>query len=135
MKIKIVSLAVLLGFVIACTDEDPLTPDASACFEYSPITDIMPGDTIAFTNCSEDATLFAWDFGDGDLSFDENPKHAYENSGVYEVILGGNVCCKKHVPALFLSGVQRQTTQPLTLRLFVNYRVSTARRLYVQNLM
>lgn len=85
MKIKTILLLSVAGFFMACTDEDPSTPDAEACFEYAPETDIMTGDEITFTNCSENATTYGWDFGDGDISTEENPTHTYEVGGEYTI--------------------------------------------------
>jgi PKD repeat protein len=45
------------------------------------------GLTATFTNKSSGATSFAWDFGDGGLSTDENPAHTYAADGTYTVIL------------------------------------------------
>ncbi len=43
--------------------------------------------TISFTNESEKADRYEWDFGDGEKSNLENPKHKYYLSGKYEVTL------------------------------------------------
>ncbi|WP_163707216.1 PKD domain-containing protein [Mangrovibacterium lignilyticum] len=43
--------------------------------------------TITFTNTSERAVSFAWDFGDGETSTDENPVHTYADAGEYTVTL------------------------------------------------
>ncbi len=44
--------------------------------------------TVAFTNNSENAFDYEWDFGDGsDISTEENPTHTYEEAGEYEVTL------------------------------------------------
>ncbi|MDH5366031.1 MAG: PKD domain-containing protein [Cyclobacteriaceae bacterium] len=85
MKLKSNTILFITVLLSACTDENPATPDAVACFEYSPLTDIYTGDEISFTNCSQEATSFAWDFGDGNVSTDENPKHTYTASGDYTV--------------------------------------------------
>jgi len=45
------------------------------------------GLTVTFQNNSEDATSYAWDFGDGGTSTDANPVHTYAASGVYTVSL------------------------------------------------
>lgn len=60
---------------------------ASACFEFSPNSDIDPDTEITFTNCSQTATEYLWDFGDGTTSTEENPKHSYTIGGDYNVIL------------------------------------------------
>lgn len=43
--------------------------------------------SINFTDASYKATSWAWDFGDGGVSADENPSHTYKRSGKYEVTL------------------------------------------------
>lgn len=43
---------------------------------------------IEFTNVSENAEDFTWNFGDNsEVSTEENPTHAYMSSGLYEVML------------------------------------------------
>ena len=38
--------------------------------------------TIGFQNFSNGEIAYLWDFGDGAISFDENPGHSYQNNGV-----------------------------------------------------
>jgi PKD repeat protein len=78
-------LLILLGFVTCRKDE--LNTKPSACFEFSPDTTLIIGDTITFSNCSENATTYIWDFGDDYSSIDKEPKHSYDNIGNYKVIL------------------------------------------------
>ncbi len=42
---------------------------------------------VSFTNLSENATKFTWDFGDGNQDTIEQPSHTYTNSGAYTVTL------------------------------------------------
>ncbi|RLF44761.1 MAG: hypothetical protein DRN29_07870, partial [Thermoplasmata archaeon] len=44
-------------------------------------------DTSTDPNGKEDITAWQWDFGDGNTSNKQNPKHAYAHSGIYTVIL------------------------------------------------
>ncbi len=61
-----------------------------ASFEYEPEAPTTI-DIIEFTDLSEDATdageivAWHWDFGDGSVSFEQNPAHWYAESGVYTV--------------------------------------------------
>ncbi len=56
---------------------------ASSAFSY----DNQYGD-VAFTEASTgEVTSWAWSFGDGNTSMEENPKHNYQNSGTYNVCL------------------------------------------------
>ncbi|MCF8247457.1 MAG: PKD domain-containing protein [Saprospiraceae bacterium] len=51
------------------------------------------GLTANFSNLSQGATSYAWDFGDGSTSTEENPSHLYSQPSVYDVVLTvTNVC-------------------------------------------
>ncbi|GJM33537.1 MAG: hypothetical protein DHS20C18_25380 [Saprospiraceae bacterium] len=45
------------------------------------------GATVAFTNTSTNAFGYIWYFGDGGISYQENPSHTYPNAGTYNVTL------------------------------------------------
>jgi PKD repeat protein len=45
------------------------------------------GEEITFINTSENGTAFNWNFGDGEISLQQQPKHTYSVSGTYEVTL------------------------------------------------
>ncbi len=48
---------------------------------------------IHFQNQSKDADSYLWRFGDGTISTEENPMHAYANAGCYEVhLIAGTDC-------------------------------------------
>jgi PKD repeat protein len=42
---------------------------------------------ISFTDATQNATAWFWDFGDGNTSTQQNPTHIYTQPGVYEVYL------------------------------------------------
>lgn len=50
------------------------------------------GLTASFTNQSQHAFTYNWDFGDGTFSTDTNPTHTYSQSGTYTVILQATYC-------------------------------------------
>jgi PKD repeat protein len=62
-----------------------------AFFNYS-----ATGLDVQFNDASTSATSWAWDFGDGSSSTDQNPQHSYNQSGTYVVslIVDGNVNCQ-----------------------------------------
>jgi hypothetical protein len=58
-----------------------------ASFSYS-----TSGFDVTFTNESEHAFEYSWDFGDGSNSMDENPSHDYGTGGIYDVTLTSTYC-------------------------------------------
>ncbi len=77
-------IAVPLIFVSSCKEEEPL-PDPIASFQY----EISDADylEVVFTNFSQNADSYSWDFGDGETSTEESPTHAYTDTGNYIVVL------------------------------------------------
>ncbi len=61
-----------------------------ANFSYSPAfpTDL---DTVHFTDLSDDSdgfiTNYTWNFGDGNVSYEQNPEHMYSDDGQYNITL------------------------------------------------
>ena len=49
--------------------------------------------TATFNNMTTGATSYAWDFGDGNMSTDENPSHTYITNGTYTVTLTATNAC------------------------------------------
>jgi len=43
--------------------------------------------SVQFSNFSRNTTSYEWDFGDGESSTEESPKHTYAEAGTYSVIL------------------------------------------------
>ncbi|MGB3468038.1 MAG: PKD domain-containing protein [Cyclobacteriaceae bacterium] len=82
---SIFSTILIIGLIIisSCSDdeqsEDQLTADFSAT--------VNNGTIVTFINSSENATSFAWEFGDGNTSTEESPVHTYSASGTYTVKL------------------------------------------------
>lgn len=50
--------------------------------------------TVLFSNLTQNATSYLWNFGDGNISNDENPTHTYSSPSTYTVTLTGynDVC-------------------------------------------
>ncbi len=63
-------------------------PLPSLAFTPKPDTIYLPGE-ILFNNLSTGAIDYLWDFGDGNISSEINPKHEYTEEGNYTVTLIG----------------------------------------------
>lgn len=70
---------------VSCDNEEEPAPDPIASFQYE-ISDenyLM----VAFSNFSQNAETYSWNFGDSQTSTDENPTHTFSEAGSYEVTL------------------------------------------------
>ncbi len=64
-------------------DEPPIPGNQpAASFTYT-----VDGRTLAFTNTSNYATSYSWDFGDGSTSTEESPTHTYATDGSFTITL------------------------------------------------
>lgn len=59
----------------------------------SGFTPLIAGPTVSFTNASQFATTYLWDFGDDSTSTETNPVHTYALPGVYTVTLTADNAC------------------------------------------
>ncbi len=85
-SINILFLMTTMFLVSNCGDDDDETEIVTASFEVA-TTDLAADAAIEFTNTSENATYYIWNFGDGNASSDENPSHTYDSAGTYTVSL------------------------------------------------
>lgn len=65
-------------------DDDPVK-EPQASFQYTISTDNHL--EVSFTNYSQNATSYEWDFGDGQTSTETDPTHVYAEAGIYDVVL------------------------------------------------
>ena len=85
---------------------------ADFTFESAYGADFWEPCPVQFTNLSNHAKTYTWEFGDGDKSFLENPEHIFTEKGTYTVTLfsecGGQE--KTHFESLTVSGPPRSFT-------------------------
>ncbi|MCC5920008.1 MAG: PKD domain-containing protein [Cyclobacteriaceae bacterium] len=86
LRLSMVASFMLIIGLLSCTDDDEVAPAPVASFSVSN-TGPEAGESITFTNESENATAFQWSFGDGNTSTEENPTHTYEAEGQFTVRL------------------------------------------------
>ncbi len=100
-KIKLFSIAItsIFAFFFTACEED-VVPVPVAFFSVSE-TYITEGNNITFTDQSINApTSWAWNFGDGGFSTEQNPTYTYTTVGTYTVsltatnIAGSHTCTK-----------------------------------------
>lgn len=84
-KLWLILLVFPLVFTVSCSeDDDPIVPIAS----FQLAIDEADFFKVQFSNFSENATAYAWDFGDGTgTSTEESPSYTYSASGDYTVKL------------------------------------------------
>jgi PKD repeat protein len=78
---KIIYISLVLPFILFSCEISP-----RAYFSASPGNPVV-GEEVWFTNESDNAVSFEWDFGDGYISNDPDPVHSYTASGTYDVVL------------------------------------------------
>jgi len=78
-------LIISVFFLSSCSKEEEL----SVSFTMDK-TNAEVGETITFTNTSQYATSYEWDFGDGNSSTEENPTHSYSSTGEFTITLTAN---------------------------------------------
>ena len=76
-----------IGFLVSCGDDETTMnndlPVASFQLDVS-ATNFLE---VTFSNFSQNATSYSWDFGDGNTSTEESPTHTYASAGDYTVEL------------------------------------------------
>ncbi len=80
---KIAHFVLVLGillFMVSCGEEP------TADFTWTP-NEPKAGEEVKFTNLSNGAKSYSWNFGDMSIGDETNPTHTYEKSGSYIVDL------------------------------------------------
>lgn len=71
---------------------DPIPP-CSAAFNADKTTGFAPLEVNFADKSSGNPTSWQWDFGDGDISEEQNPNHVYQREGIFSVSLSINAAC------------------------------------------
>ncbi|MEM6271569.1 MAG: PKD domain-containing protein [Bacteroidota bacterium] len=86
MKISFIRFRLRLLGVAAVLLLAGCTKEPEACFTANRLA-VIPGKSITFINCSTNATVYNWDFGDDGTSTDAAPLHVFTTKGSYTVTL------------------------------------------------
>ncbi len=86
MKNPNLFLILLPGFILMAGCKKNDVKKVKAAFLIS-TTNPAINEMVDFTNQSENAKYYQWEFGDGNISVDENPSHIYTSSGIFQVVL------------------------------------------------
>lgn len=78
-------IAVIPLFALTSCEPEEEVLDPVASFQYEVSEDNFL--EVSFTNFSQNAVSYSWDFGDGGTSTDENPTHVFAEEGSYTVTL------------------------------------------------
>jgi hypothetical protein len=78
---KIIFLSMVLPLILVSCESSPI-----AIFTANP-GDPVVGEEVWFTNESENATEFEWNFGDGYISNEPNPIHKFTSTGAFTIVL------------------------------------------------
>ncbi len=76
-----------LVFLWSCGDDEPGTDEVLPIASFQFAVDETNFLQVTFSNFSQNATSYSWDFGDGNSSTEEAPVHTYEMTGDYTVTL------------------------------------------------
>lgn len=77
-----------LGCEVSCQTTFTVEPLLTVAFQSGTLSGCAPV-TVDFTNFSQNAVSYFWDFGDGGSSTETNPSHTYVAAGLYDVTLFG----------------------------------------------
>ncbi|MBI4646502.1 MAG: PKD domain-containing protein [Bacteroidia bacterium] len=80
-RVLFISILVILAAMVISCKKPP-----SASFTAFPLS-VSIGESVIFTNKSEDAVSYLWEFGDGITATQENPIHIYNSAGNFTVTL------------------------------------------------
>ena len=82
-------LIISVFFLSSYSKDSSSTDEPSVSFTMDKISSRV-GETITFTNTSQNATSYEWDFGDGNSSTEANPTHSYSSGGTFTITLTAN---------------------------------------------
>ncbi len=112
IRLMLTSIFIICLFFLASCSEDssptgPSVPSASFIMDK---TSAEVGEVIQLTNQSENASSYRWDFGDENISTEENPTHSYLSNGNFIIKLtafgeGGSDSTTKNIEIIIPTNI------------------------------
>jgi PKD repeat protein len=79
---------IALFILYSCDESFPVPhPSTQSMFSFTVDNNSIAPATVTFTNLSKNATSYSWDFGNGEISTEENPQVTYNEAGNFTVSL------------------------------------------------
>lgn len=86
MKIHILTIWLLVFILITACKRSAEIENPDSCFTTDQSMYLIH-DVIQFSNCSENAIKYEWNFGDGNYSTIRSPSKSYDETGEYDITL------------------------------------------------
>ncbi|MCK5821921.1 MAG: PKD domain-containing protein [Bacteroidales bacterium] len=89
MKNRTNLLLIVLGCILfsSCNTKAPKPCFELNCESLRQIDQILAGEDVLVSNCTDNGISFSWDFGDGTSSTLNSPHHVWETPGDYTITL------------------------------------------------
>jgi len=71
----------------SCSLNSPKPCFELSCESLKQMDKILAGEEVLLSNCTDNAIAFSWDFGDGNSSTTNGPRHVWETPGNYTITL------------------------------------------------
>lgn len=129
MKTKFLNYILISFFslaIVSCQNDDDAAPPQSQAEFTASATEVKIGEDIQFTNNSQNATAYAWSFGDGTTSNQVSPRKSYQSSDVFLVSLvstgaGGSTISNMEIKVTPASGFTVTDEENLTATIPVQF--------------
>lgn len=89
MKLRTNLLFIALGCILfsSCNTNSPKPCFEMICESLKQMDQILAGEDVLLSNCTDNGMSFSWDFGDGTNSTLNSPHHVWETPGDYTITL------------------------------------------------
>ena len=115
---KLSSILLIAVGLFSCSLGGPKPCFEMHCASLTEMDQILAGEDVLLSNCTDDALGYSWDFGDGTVSNMAQPiSHLYAQPGVYNVCLtmtesdsSGAYCTSTFCDSVVVGGIRGCST-------------------------